>query len=123
MDAHARPAGPESLNGGAAADHPREPAEIRRDIEQTREQLGDTVAALAEKADVKARAKERVDGIRHTVSDRTGEMAGKVREAAPDSATGAAEQVRRTGREHPMALFVAAGLLAGFLLGRLSARR
>ena len=30
----------------------REPTQIRADIEQTREELGDTAAAVAEKADV-----------------------------------------------------------------------
>lgn len=38
-------------------------AELRREIEHTREELGDTVAALVEKTDVKARAKERVQEI------------------------------------------------------------
>ena len=42
----------------------REPAEIRQDIEDTREQLGDTVEALAEKTDVKAHAQEAVDAHR-----------------------------------------------------------
>lgn len=38
------------------ADESREPEEIREDIEQTREELGDTVAAMAEKTDVKQQA-------------------------------------------------------------------
>ena len=38
--------------------------ELRRDIEQTREELGDTAAALGAKADVKSRAKERADEIK-----------------------------------------------------------
>ena len=33
------------------------PEEIRRDIEQTRRELGDTVDALSQKADVKERVK------------------------------------------------------------------
>jgi ElaB/YqjD/DUF883 family membrane-anchored ribosome-binding protein len=37
------------------------PAEIRAEIDQTREDLGDTVEALAEKTDVKAQAKAKVD--------------------------------------------------------------
>jgi hypothetical protein len=37
----------------------RSPEEIRDDIEQTREELGDTAAAVAEKADVKKQAKAR----------------------------------------------------------------
>jgi hypothetical protein len=34
----------------------RSPEQIRADIDRTREELGDTVEALAEKTDVKARA-------------------------------------------------------------------
>ena len=34
------------------------PGEIREEIEQTREEMGDTVEALGYKADVKTRAKE-----------------------------------------------------------------
>ena len=43
--------------------------ELRRDIEQTREDLGDTAAALGAKADVKGRAKERVNEIRSEVRE------------------------------------------------------
>ena len=49
------------------------PEELRRDIEQTREQLGDTVDALAYKADVKSRAKENVE-------ERTKELKGELKE-------------------------------------------
>jgi hypothetical protein len=38
--------------------------ELRREIEETREELGDTAAALGAKADVKGRAKERFDEIK-----------------------------------------------------------
>lgn len=38
------------------ADESREREEIREDIEQTREELGETVAAVAEKTDVKQQA-------------------------------------------------------------------
>jgi len=38
--------------------------DLRRDIEQAREELGDTAAALGAKADVKGRAKERANEIR-----------------------------------------------------------
>ena len=38
---------------------PRDPELIRQDIAETREELGDAVEALAAKADVKARAREK----------------------------------------------------------------
>ena len=43
---------------------PEDPAQLRDDIERTRQDLGDTVAALAEKTDVKARAKEKVAEVK-----------------------------------------------------------
>ncbi len=51
----------------------QDPEAIQRDIEQTRERMGDTVEALAYKTDVSARAKDavsdRVDAIKGAVSD------------------------------------------------------
>ena len=41
--------------------------EIRQDIERTREQLGDTVEALAHKADVPARVKDKVHDTQQSV--------------------------------------------------------
>jgi hypothetical protein len=46
----------------------RTPAEIRADIEHTREELGETAAALAEKADDKAHAHDKVDEVKAKVS-------------------------------------------------------
>ena len=46
----------------------RTPDEIKADIEHTREELADTAAALAEKADVKARAHEKVEETKAKVS-------------------------------------------------------
>ena len=85
----------------------RTPEEIRRDIEQTREEVGDTVEALAAKTDVKARAQARVD-----------ELKAAAREHAPSSAQ---EGVAKAG-EHRMALLGAGALLVAFWLGRRSGR-
>ena len=49
----------------------RTPEQIRADIERTRVQLGETVEALAEKTDVKAHAKEKVDEVKTTARDNT----------------------------------------------------
>lgn len=43
--------------------------EIQADIEQTRNELGQTVDALSSKLDVKERAKEKADTVRHNVTD------------------------------------------------------
>jgi MYXO-CTERM domain-containing protein len=39
-------------------------ADLQRDIESTRQALGDTVEALAHKADVKTRVERKVDDVR-----------------------------------------------------------
>lgn len=42
----------------------KSPEEIRVEIEQTREQLGETVAAVAEKTDVKHQAQAKVEDVK-----------------------------------------------------------
>ena len=62
---------------------PIEPEALRREIEQTRAELGETVEALAAKADVKARAQDAVDDARDRargVVDNVAYQVGKQRE-------------------------------------------
>ncbi|MFF1276250.1 DUF3618 domain-containing protein [Streptomyces marokkonensis] len=54
------------------------PDELRRQIERTRHELGDTVEELAAKMDVKGRAKARADDLR----DRAGAMTVQMRSTA-----------------------------------------
>jgi hypothetical protein len=42
----------------------RTPEQIRADIDKTRKELGDTVESLAEKTDVKAQAKAKVEEVK-----------------------------------------------------------
>jgi uncharacterized membrane protein YdfJ with MMPL/SSD domain len=64
------------------------PEHLRAEIEQTREQLGDTVDKLAAKVDVKAQAKERVEAVKATISDK----AAQAKSAAPPPVQHALEQ-------------------------------
>ena len=89
---------------------------LRAEIKRTRADLGETVQALAAKADVKARAKEQVEQTKQKVKAQAVEATEKVRGAAAaatdrvrhagasaraaaaeagDQAQGATEQVRR----------------------------
>lgn len=104
----------------------RGPAEIERDIEQTRDQLGDTAEALAAKADVKARAQERVEEAKGTVRDKRDELLGKAKAATSGSADGGgggasagAQQVKAKAQENPVHTGVAGGFVAGLLVGRI----
>ena len=107
---------------GAAGQTPEDPAQLRADIERTREDLGDTVAAIAEKTDVKARAKEKVAEVRQNVTQKRTEMAGRAREASPDGANSAADQVRQKAQENPVPFAAIGAFVGGFLLGRITGR-
>jgi hypothetical protein len=54
--------------GDTTSTETRSPGEIQADIEATREELGDTVEALTEKADVKKQAKRKVDEAKAKVA-------------------------------------------------------
>jgi ElaB/YqjD/DUF883 family membrane-anchored ribosome-binding protein len=101
----------------------RDPEAIRQDIEQTRREVGDTAAALAEKADVKAQVKTKAEEIKGRVESKRRELAGRAGEVIPESARQAASTVGTRVGENPMALVVAGAAIGGFVLGRLVARR
>jgi hypothetical protein len=46
----------------------RDPAQIEREIEETREELAESVGALAEKTDVKGRAEAKVEETKDAVA-------------------------------------------------------
>jgi ElaB/YqjD/DUF883 family membrane-anchored ribosome-binding protein len=100
-----------------------DPQQLRADIERTRQDLGDTVAALAEKTDVKARAKEKVSEVRHNVTEKKTELMGRARESSPDGANSAAVQVRAKAEQNPVPTAALAAFVGGFLFGRITKRR
>lgn len=112
----------------------RSPEVIKAEIAETREELGDTVAALAEKADVKAQAKkkatetktdvqEKVAGATENARAKAQSFSGRAQEAAPESATAAATQARQVARDNPVEAATIGALLFGFVIGWLIARR
>ena len=78
-------------NGGT-----RSPEEIQREIEQTRGELAETVAAVAEKADVKAQAKKKVDETKTRAQEKV-------------------DQMPETARQNPVP-FVVAGAVAALVV-------
>ena len=98
-----------------------DPDAIRREIEETRERMGETVEALGYKADVPTRAKEAVSGKVTSVKESITGAAGSVNEATPS--TGDVKHAARKGagiaQENPLGLAVgsiAIGFLAGMLI-------
>jgi hypothetical protein len=108
---------------GNAHPVPDDPAELRAEIERTRLALGDTVAALAEKTDVKTRAREKVAEVRQNVTEKRTQLMGKARESSPEGASSAAVQVRSKAEENPVATAAFAAFAGGFLFGRITKRR
>jgi ElaB/YqjD/DUF883 family membrane-anchored ribosome-binding protein len=113
----------EDPSAGRAAVDPSDPDQIRAEIEQTREELGDTVAALSAKTDVKAQAQRRVQDTKATVEEKRDHIVTKAKEITPESAMAAASSTSRKARENPLPFAVAGAFLTGLLLGRLGARR
>ena len=92
----------------------QDPDAIRREIEETRERMGETVGAIGYKADVPSRAKEAVSGKVTSVKE-------SITGATPS--TGEVKDVARRGagiaQENPLGLAVgsiAIGFLAGMLI-------
>jgi 5-enolpyruvylshikimate-3-phosphate synthase len=53
----------------------RSPAQIQAEIDTTRHEMGDTVAAIADKADVKKHAKRKAAEVRQKASDNAAPIA------------------------------------------------
>jgi hypothetical protein len=97
-----------------------DPRAIRQDIEGTRERMGDTVEALAYKADVKTRAKESVSDKVDTLKAKVTGARTSVAETAP-SAGDVKHRARRAtaiAEENPLGLAIG-GVAVGFLAGML----
>ncbi len=100
----------------------RDPAQIEREIERTREQLGETVEALAHKTDVKAQATQKIEHAKASASEKREQLLGKAKQALPDSAASAASQASQKARENPVSLAALGAFAAGFLAGRMLKR-
>jgi len=109
------------------------PEELRREIEATREDLGDTAAALASKTDVKARAKEKVEDLKQTATEKTesikeaafsgtGDDATSSKPGVGAKASSVATQAKTKAQENPALVATAMAFMGGFLLGRRRSR-
>ncbi len=112
-----------SAAGPDEAQETRSPEEIRADIEQTREEVGDTVEALAAKTDVKAQARERIEEVKGNVRAKAEEVRAKAKSSTPESAQQGGQQVATKVRENPAPIVLGAAVLLAFLIGRRTAHR
>ena len=99
----------------------QDPDTIRREIEQTRERMGETVDALGYKAAVPSRTKEAVTGKVTSVKEAITGRASDLNEATPGTqdVKHAARKGAGIAQENPLGLAVgslAIGFLAGMLI-------
>jgi Protein of unknown function (DUF3618) len=111
----------------------RDPEQIEREIEQTREELGETVAAVAEKTDVKgkakrkanqtkARAKSKAEEVKQTAGLKREQLGAKAHDVTPESAAAGAQRAATAVREKRAPVAIAAAFVAGFAVGRMTGR-
>ena len=77
----------------------QDPEAIRREIEDTRDDMGNTLDALGYKADVKSRAKENVQDKKDAVKGKVQNVMGRADEATPS--TGRASLLLYGARDVP----------------------
>ena len=122
MDQDQSAAGPELTDAPG-----RTSQQVREEIEQTRAELGDTAAALAEKTDVKAQAKQAVDATKETVTGRVSEIRQNVtakkddlvssaQDATPQSAGDAGRRVKAFVGANAVAVVAVSGFALGWLV-------
>jgi ElaB/YqjD/DUF883 family membrane-anchored ribosome-binding protein len=113
--------GQDARERGSRVTESRPPEQIQEDIEVTRQELGDTIEALAEKVDIRGQAKQKVADARQAVMSKKDELLSKRRETSP-SAPSLVTQAAQKARENPLAVAAASAFAAGFIAGRLSGR-
>jgi hypothetical protein len=106
-------------------DDQKSPEELRAEIEEVREDLGDTAAALAAKTDFKTRAREKADELKRTAAGKKDELLSKAGPPPSDGTSagpGALTRARTTARQNPVLVAAVGALIGGFAIGRLTRR-
>jgi ElaB/YqjD/DUF883 family membrane-anchored ribosome-binding protein len=122
QDERAEGAAVSAPTGSDDAQETRTPDEIRSDIDDTREEVGDTVEALAAKTDVKTQARNRIDEIKGNVRAKADQAKAKAQSTTPESAQQGGEQLVAKVRENPIPVGFGAAVLVAFLIGRRTGR-
>jgi ElaB/YqjD/DUF883 family membrane-anchored ribosome-binding protein len=119
----------------------KSPEQLRAEIEADRQELGDTVEALAAKTDVKTRAREKADELKRSAMDKKDELVSKAKQSKGEAGSpggpaaggpggpggpggsSVVEQLKGTARQNPVQTAAVGAFLGGFMLGRLLGRR
>jgi len=109
-----------SKSGSAVSVETRDPDKIRKEIETTRQELGDTIQALAEETDVRAHAKRKMEESNAYVSKKKDDLLAKAKETSPQSLVSAVQHAAHKARENPIELATISAFALGFVVGRRS---
>jgi Protein of unknown function (DUF3618) len=109
--------GEDQGTAGAPVTEAKDPEQLREEIEETRRELGDTVEALATKADVKTQAKQKIADSKAAVTGKKDELIAKAKGASPQGASTAAVGVSKKARQNPVPTAAAGAFAFGFLAG------
>jgi len=109
-----------STSGSAVSVEARDPNKIREEIEATRQELGDTIEALAEKTDLRAQARHKMEECNAYVSKKKDDLRAKARETSPQSLVSAVRHAADQARENPVELAAISAFALGFVVGRRS---
>jgi hypothetical protein len=109
-----------STSGSAVSVEARDPDKIRKEIEATRQELGDTIEALAEKSDLRAHAKHKMEESNAYVSKKKDDLFAKARKTSPHSLVLAVQHAAHKARENPVELAAISAFALGFVVGRRS---
>jgi ElaB/YqjD/DUF883 family membrane-anchored ribosome-binding protein len=96
---------------------PDDQQELEKEIEQTREQLGETVEALTAKVDVKARAQQKLGQLTARLKGKATEATRKLR--LQDRANQAKQQATQVGQQikkRPVPAAATAGVIGALVL-------
>jgi chromosome segregation ATPase len=96
---------------------PDDQQELEKEIEQTRERLGETVEALAAKADVKTQAQEKLGQLTARLKGKATEASRKLR--LQDRANQVKQQAGQAGqqiRKSPVPAAATVGVIGGLVL-------
>jgi ElaB/YqjD/DUF883 family membrane-anchored ribosome-binding protein len=113
------PSGAPSKSGAPSNRSTKPPTdvnELREEIKQTRAELGETVEALAAKADVKARFQESKEEAKARVRERVSEAVDRMEARLPEPAQEAAERTVRVVRTNWRPLLAVAGAAVAVLV-------
>ncbi|MDQ3885878.1 MAG: DUF3618 domain-containing protein [Actinomycetota bacterium] len=102
---------------------PSDPVELRRDIEQVRGELADTIDALAYKTDVKSRAQERAQEFKAQAIQTTQQVRAQAPQTAQQLAETAQQKAQQLLQDKPAVPLVALVVLVLLIAGRRRRRR